>query len=227
MTGLDSPASGPLVRKTVSQSVVDTLREGIISNTIRGGEPLRQDALAARLNVSRIPIREALFQLEAEGLVEFVPHKGAVATKISADEVEELFSLRAILECEALGLAIARATESDFEASELILSKFDEMLKPGADMTRWGSLNWSFHESLYAPCQRKRTMTIINGLHTHCERYLRLHIQLSSDYERAELEHHELLSLCRRREKGAAKKCLREHIYTTGKDLISAIRDLQ
>ena len=69
-------------RKTLATSVADYLREQIITNQIKGGEALRQDALSARLDVSRIPVREALLQLEAEGLVTFVPHKGAVATSI-------------------------------------------------------------------------------------------------------------------------------------------------
>ena len=80
-----------ITRKTVTSSVVDVLREKIISHEIEAGTPLRQNALADELNVSRIPVREALLQLEAEGLVEFAPHRGAVATRISVDEVNELF----------------------------------------------------------------------------------------------------------------------------------------
>ncbi|MFT4874260.1 MAG: DNA-binding GntR family transcriptional regulator [Congregibacter sp.] len=215
------------LRQTVAKGVVDVLRERIISNKIRGGEPLRQDALALSLNVSRIPIREALLQLEAEGLVTFVPHKGAVATRISIDEVSEIFSLRALIECETMGIAIGKATQEDFEVSRKILSEFDRMLVPGADMLDWGRLNWKFHESLYVPSGNKRSIAIIGGLHTHCERFLRLQIQLSSDYERAEKEHHELLDLCRRRERAKAKKVLRDHIKTTGNELIRALSQHQ
>ena len=210
----------------MARSVVDVLRERIVSNEIRGGEPLRQDALASSLNVSRIPIREALLQLEAEGLVEFVPHKGAIATRISLDEVHELFSLRALIECETMGIAIRKATSEDFEVSQNILSEFDRMLVPGADMLEWGPLNWKFHESLYTPSGHKRSLAIISGLHTHCERYLRLQIQLTSDYERAEKEHHELLDLYKRRERAKAQKLLRDHIKTTGSELIRAVRNL-
>ena len=83
---------GQVTRRTVTSAVVDILRGKIISHEIESGQPMRQDALADQLNVSRIPIREALLQLEAEGLVEFAPHKGAVATQVSAEEVDELFS---------------------------------------------------------------------------------------------------------------------------------------
>ena len=214
-------------RKTLATSVADYLREQIITNQIKGGEALRQDALSARLDVSRIPVREALLQLEAEGLVTFVPHKGAVATSISVEEVEELFALRVLLECDILSTAIAKATAEDFIKSEKILEEFDSLLKPGSDMRKWGQLNVAFHMSLYEPSKQTRTLAILNGIHMHCDRYLRLQIQLTSDYERAEKEHHELLSLCSSGQKGAARKCLRAHINTTGAELINAIKSMR
>ena len=80
-----------IIYKTRTQLVVETLREKILSGEIKAGQPLRQAALADELNVSRIPIREALLQLEGEGLVAFEPHKGATATELNADQVDELF----------------------------------------------------------------------------------------------------------------------------------------
>ena len=77
--------------KTRTQVVVEAIRSQILSGQIKAGEPLRQAALAEQLNVSRIPIREALLQLEAEGLVKFEPHKGATATEISPELIDELF----------------------------------------------------------------------------------------------------------------------------------------
>ena len=213
-------------RKTVTSSVVDVLREKIVSHEIPAGAPLRQDALAAELSVSRIPIREALLQLEAEGLVEFAPHKGAVATRISLEEVNELFGLRALLECDALARALSGMTERHLQQSQLILEQFDQLLKPGADLHAWGALNWKFHRSLYQPSGRKRTIGLIAQLHTNCDRYLRMQIQLSADYARAEAEHHELLRLCRDGDKRRARKCLREHILTTGSELVRAIKSI-
>ena len=223
--GLQTLQSIP--RKTLATSVADYLREQIITNQIKGGEALRQDALSSRLGVSRIPVREALLQLEAEGLVTFVPHKGAVATSISVEEVKELFALRVLLECDILSTAITKATAEDFTRSEKIREEFDSLLKPGSDMRRWGQLNVAFHMSLYEPSRQARTLAILSGIHTHCDRYLRLQIQLTSDYERAEEEHHELLSLYSSGKRGAARKCLRAHIKTTGAELINAIKSMR
>ena len=157
------PTSGVQIsRKTIASSVVEILREKIISHEIKGGQPLRQDALAEQLNVSRIPIREALLQLEAEGLVSFAPHKGAVATKISAREADELFDVRVLLECDVLKKSLSKITDEELDRSEAILAEFEEMLKPDADMHAWGALNWKFHKSLYLASGRKRTLGILD-----------------------------------------------------------------
>ena len=147
-----------------------------------------------------------------------------MATRISVDEVNELIGLRAILECDVLGYALTRVTDDDLEKSQLILREFDELLKPGADMHAWGALNWKFHRSIYLPSGRKRTLGLIRQLHTNCDRYLRIQIQLVADYSRAEEEHHELLRLCWARDKRGARKLLKSHILTTGRGLVRAFK---
>jgi len=78
--------------------VAESLRERILDGEFKAGFPLRQDALASEFGVSRIPIREALMQLEAEGLIKIHPHRGAIVSELSTEEVQELFALRALLE---------------------------------------------------------------------------------------------------------------------------------
>jgi DNA-binding GntR family transcriptional regulator len=215
---------GRRVQKTLTSYVAEVLREKIISHEIKSGQPLRQDALAAELNVSRIPVREALMQLEVEGLVKFEAYKGAVATEISIEEVEELFSLRALLECDVLRSALDVITDEQLDQSETLLEEFDKLLLPDADRHTWGSLNWKFHKSLYLPSGKTRTIDILSQLHTSSDRYLRLQIQLSADFSRAEQEHHDLLKFCRKRDKRASVKCVKEHILTTRDDLIRVIK---
>src|SRR4051794_15630849 len=100
----------PIQRQTIASMTVEALRERILRGDYPEGEPLRQDALADELGVSRIPVREALRQLEAEGLVTFNPHRGAVVSTLSLDEIEELFQLRADIECDLLRRAIPNMT---------------------------------------------------------------------------------------------------------------------
>ncbi len=114
------------------------------------GEPLRQDALADELGVSRIPVREALRQLEAEGLVTFSPHRGAVVSSLSLNEIDELFELRAEIECDLLRRAIPVATREAFRASDAKSSTNSATRSEPGSRSRWGPLNWHFHAALYA-----------------------------------------------------------------------------
>src|SRR4051794_17273624 len=92
------PAQKSLQHRTIASAVAGNLRERILDGDFKAGSPLRQDALASEFGVSRIPIREALMQLEAEGLVKIHPHRGAIISELSTEEVQELFALRALLE---------------------------------------------------------------------------------------------------------------------------------
>src|SRR5678810_63542 len=92
----------PIKRQTLTGMTADAIRERILRGRYPEGSPLRQDAIGAELGVSRIPVREALRQLEAEGLVTFNPHRGAIVSSLSLEEIGELFELRAEIECDLL-----------------------------------------------------------------------------------------------------------------------------
>src|SRR5215467_3279847 len=101
MNFLTTPESA-IPRQSLSSAVADRLREEIIRGTIPEGAQLRQDAIAMQYHVSRVPVREALRQLDAEGLITIVPNRGAMVPALSATHVEELFTVRALLEPEIL-----------------------------------------------------------------------------------------------------------------------------
>src|SRR5215208_5109877 len=147
--GRSSPVI-PIQRQTIASMTVVALRERILRGDYPEGEPLRQDALADELGVSRIPVREALRQLESEGLVVFNPHRGAVVSSLSLDEIAELFELRAEIECDLVRRAIPLITEQQLERATEVLDEFEAALAAG-EASRWGQLNWHFHAALYAP----------------------------------------------------------------------------
>ncbi|MGB7668607.1 MAG: GntR family transcriptional regulator, partial [Candidatus Acidiferrales bacterium] len=130
-------------RQSLASAVADKLRGMIIHGDVQEGEQLRQDAIAADFQVSRIPVREALRQLEAEGLIKIVAHRGAVVSALSADEIEELFDIRALLECAVLKVSIPNLTEADFEKAESILETYEKALWM-KEVGTWGRLNWQF-----------------------------------------------------------------------------------
>ncbi|MCL1060331.1 GntR family transcriptional regulator [Shewanella gelidimarina] len=202
----------PIVHKTRTQVVVEVLREKILSGEIAAGMPLRQSALADEMNVSRIPVREALLQLEAEGLVKFEAHKGATATILSAVQVTELFDLRALIETDLLAKAIPNMTEDDLTEAEGILDSLDVAFQDKDQIERWSGLNSQFHTCLYRAADKPHTIEVVNGLNTNCDRYVRLQLFLASGIPKAQQDHRELLDYCRKGDVDNAVALLRSHI---------------
>src|SRR5512133_2256076 len=140
----------PIRRQTRAGMTADAIRERILRGRYPEGEPLRQDAIGIELGVSRIPVREALRQLEAEGLVTFNPHRGAVVSSLSLADIEEVFALRADIECDLIRRALPRLGDGDVRRAREILDAYDRALRDG-EVAAWGALNWQFHAALYAP----------------------------------------------------------------------------
>jgi DNA-binding GntR family transcriptional regulator len=195
--------------------VVETLREKILSGEIKAGEPLRQAALAEELNVSRIPVREALLQLEAEGLVSFEPHKGATATELNADQVDELFELRAMLEGNLLAASLPLLTEAKLAQATDILSKLDKALGKENAANTWSELNSSYHNCLYSAANRPQTQDLVNTLNKNADRYIRMHLLWAGGISKAGPEHNQLLEFCKSGDIEQAVAILKQHILSS------------
>jgi DNA-binding GntR family transcriptional regulator len=220
---LETASELPIARQSLTSAVADKLRDRIIRGEIPEGSQLRQDAIATQYKVSRIPVREALRQLDAEGLITIVPNRGAVVPALSPEDIEELFSIRALLEPEVLGLSIPRLTEQDFSEAEAVLRRYVSELRREDHLSEWGRLNWQFHSILYSRADQPRFMAIIRNVNNSGERYTRLQLYLTHGIKRANEEHHEILELCRKREVAAACKLLRQHIRYAGESLKQAL----
>ncbi|MDZ7748877.1 MAG: GntR family transcriptional regulator [Halofilum sp. (in: g-proteobacteria)] len=120
----------PVSRQTMASMLVEALRERIVSFKIPEGTQLRQDSLAAEFGVSRIPVREALLQLEGEGLVAQVAHRSYTVTSLSLEEIREVFDLRAVIEVDLLHRAMPAMTAEDIEAARSVLAVFDDDAGP-------------------------------------------------------------------------------------------------
>lgn len=201
-----------IVYKTRTQLVVETLREKILSGEIQAGQPLRQAALAEELNVSRIPVREALLQLEAEGLVAFEPHKGATATELNASQVDELFELRAMLEADLLASSIPHISNEKLDEASLILTKLEKALGKENAANTWSELNSDYHNCLYSGADRPQTQDLVDTLNKNADRYIRMHLLWAGGISKAESEHNELLDLCKARNVEKAVAVLKQHI---------------
>jgi DNA-binding GntR family transcriptional regulator len=218
------PGIVPIQRQTVASMTVEALRERILRGDYPEGEPLRQDALAEELGVSRIPVREALRQLEAEGLVTFSPHRGAVVSSLSLAEIEELFELRAQIECDLLRHSIPRMGKEQLDRAIEVLDEFEDALR-AREATRWGPLNWHFHAALYAPADRNFTMGVLQKLHQHSDRYFRMQVLLVDGGGRANLEHRAIAAAVGRKDIDGATQLMRAHILVAGTSLLALLKE--
>ncbi len=216
--------STPIPRQSLSAAVVERLTEKILSGELREGEQLRQDAIAAEFQTSRIPVREALSHLAAEGLITIVPNRGAVVSALSPDEIMQLFETRAVLECYMLRCAIANMKEDDFQRAADILRHYEQSLENDSDVKSWGRWNWSFHSALYEPANRPVMLSFLKKLNINCDRYTRLHLVFTRDLHRAGQAHRELLDVCKAKDPDLAVAALWKHITDAGEYLKEFIK---
>ena len=200
--------------------VREGLRRSILAGEIGGGAQLRQDELAERFGTSRIPVREALRQLEAEGLVTIQQNKGAVVASLSVEEVLELLDIRIALESRALSLAVPEMIESDLEAAGAILDSYDGEPDP----SEWSEMNWRFHKTLYAPCHRPRLLAMIEANYGQIGRFLRVQVSKATGKDRPQTEHRRILEACRQGRKAEAVNLLEQHIANTQRMVRASLR---
>jgi DNA-binding GntR family transcriptional regulator len=211
-----------LVRRTTVDLVLEELRQHILSGRIAPGAPIRQEALADELGVSRIPVREAIRRLEAEGLVFIHAHRGAYVCGVSAGEVVETFELRLQIEPWLFGEAIKAAPRGERLAEARQALEDTEK----ADAAGWGRANWRLHESLYRPSGRDLAMTMLKQLHDRGDRYLRFQVVNLPLRQQAHAEHLALIELAESGDAAAAMRALRKHIQVAMDQVVGVVEEL-
>jgi DNA-binding GntR family transcriptional regulator len=209
----------PIARRTIAAEAAEILRQRILTGDLRSGQPIRQEQIAQELGVSRIPLREALKQLEAEGFVTIEPHKGAIVSTLSLADVEELFELRIHMETWLLRDAIPRMREADFAQLDALI---DESRMPD-NLAHWGDINWRLHEAMYRPAGKPISLRFLKRIHDNLDRYLRLQITLTQDWDRAHGDHQQLIELSRAGDAETAVAVLERHIRHTARALAEAL----
>lgn len=212
-------SSGPIPRQSLVTAVANKLRDKIILGELQEGEQLRQDTIAAELQVSRIPVREAFRELLAEGLLTITPNRGAVVSVLQPSEIEELFHMRAVLEQEVLRASIPNLSEADLAAAAAIEQRYRQILETSEELGTWGRLNSQFHAALYAGAALPQFKEVLRQINNNGDRYTRLQLFLTQGRERAVAEHQQLLELSRARRVEEACALLVRHIRHAGRSL--------
>lgn len=156
-------------RHTAQDLVLSTMREDILSGTLSPGTRLRQEKLAERFGTSRIPVREALRALEYEGLVRSSPYRGFTVTELDADDIEEVYDLRIVLESHAVRLAVPLITDDDLRVLEQM---YGEMVAAPAGDEELAARE-RFYIRLYSITGRPRLVGLISRLRQEVARSLR------------------------------------------------------
>ena len=206
--------------KTVSEQIADQLRSEILAGLIPPGTRLLQDVEAARLQVSRTPLREAFRQLQAERLVQIIPNRGAVVTELTSDEVTEIFLIRERLEPLAAARAAERASADDIRAIGGLL----EELEYARERERHRSLlelNKSFHFMVYEACGLPRLVNIISSLWGPIEAMRASYASEPVTAKHAATEHVHLFEAIRGGDREAAAEVTRQHIETMAAALLA------
>lgn len=196
------------IQPSAPDVIANVLRQAIVSGVLKGGAQLRQSEVAADFGVSVIPVREALRQLVAEGFVVLHRNKTAIVAEVSTDEIRELFDLRVALETLLLAEAVPHMSDADIAKA----ATFQTALENETDHNEWGRWNWLYHEALYKPAGRARTLSIVENINSHVDRVIRLQMSLVGGTSKPRREHGAILQACRKRDAEKAVSLLRQHI---------------
>lgn len=201
--------------------VAASVRESILRGELRSGEQLRQDKIAADYGVSKIPVREALHRLEADGLVTFYANRGAFVSELTADEAREIAIIRVAMETVALRHAIPHLTTEHFARAERIIVATDNETDP----FRWSELNWSFHANLYRPAQLPRLQRMLRTLYNNVARYFVIY-QAVNYSAKSQQEHREILDACQRGRANLACILLENHLKDAADVLVANLEKM-
>ncbi|MEJ5058345.1 MULTISPECIES: GntR family transcriptional regulator [unclassified Pseudomonas] len=200
--------NGPIPAHLARSVIEETLRSAILDGRIPCGTAVRQQDLADLFGVSRMPVREALRQLEAQALLNVVAHKGAVVAPLVQGDAVETYALRILLESEALRLSVPLLEQSDIDRA----ARYIDELETEQDYTQIGRLNRLFHMSLYNKARNHRLLKLIEDGLNEEERFLRFNLEAMGLGKLSQEDHRALLRAAEERDVEGSVKLLEHHL---------------
>ena len=203
---------------TTASALAQRLREAIDAGQWQPGDLLRQEQLAAEYGVSRIPVREALAQLQSEGLLEIAHYRGARVSRPQAREIDEVFDLRLLVECDLL----ARALKQHDQRSLRELARLQDALEDADDRLGWISGDIAFHEALYGPAERPRSLALFRQLRAPIDRFAAQALGPRSRKQGWANEHRQLIAAAAAGDAATAQAVLEQHLQATRTVVLAA-----
>jgi DNA-binding GntR family transcriptional regulator len=200
--------NGPIPAHLARSVIEETLRAAILDGRIPCGTALRQQDLADLFGVSRMPVREALRQLEAQALLNVIAHKGAVVAPLVQGDATETYELRILLESEALRRSIPLLEDADFKQA----ARYIDELETEHDYTEIGRLNRLFHMALYHKAPNQRLLKLVEDGLNEEERFLRFNLEAMGLGKLSQEDHRALLRAAEDRDVEHSVMLLENHL---------------
>lgn len=191
--------------------VFNTLREAILKGELKPGERLMELQLAAKLGVSRTPIREAIRMLEQEGLAVTMPRKGAEVAKMTLKDMEDVLEIREALDELAAQVACIRISEEQLERLQEKKTDFEHILKSG-DVKLMAEADVRFHDVIYEATGNPKLVNLLNNLREQIYRYRVEYIKDANNHPILIKEHEAIYTALKERNEQAAILAIREHV---------------
>ncbi len=208
--------------KTMVEIVFDHIRDAVIRGDLPAGTKVGQDALAAELGVSRMPLREALHRLEVRGFVTIVPHRGAFISNLSPEEIREIYKIRVVLESTSAALAATNMDDTRIGQLRAILDQAGAALTRH-DGTALAELNREFHLLGHSASGNDRMTALIADLSQHCQRYRLLHAAMGDRPSVALAEHEQILNAWERRDPEGASHWIELNLRNSEAALLESL----
>ncbi len=182
----------------------------IRSGRLAGGTHVVADRIASAIGISRMPVREAIRQLSSEGFMTIRSNRGAVVTALSAEEIGELYEMRAVLEGFAMRLVTTQIDKQGLDEADIALTRLDRARE---NVDWFITAHDQFHDVFLDYCPRPRLVAEIRRIRRATEPYLRMNLKVSSTaIQNTTAEHTELLTAIRSRDPDVAEKAMRNHV---------------
>ncbi|MDB5370926.1 MAG: transcriptional regulator [Roseomonas sp.] len=204
-------------RQSAQDLAYTHLLEEIVAGRLAAGARIKPEIVAGALGVSRMPVREALRQLDTEGFVTIRPNRGATVTELASEEVQEFYEMRSVLEGLAARLSAARATPYDIEDLDAHVAA---MRRAVSDPARWVERHEAFHERLGALSGRPRLNAEIRRLRLTLRPFLRLYAEAQREPEALGHEHEVLVDALRDGDGALAERLAIAHVLANARSLV-------
>jgi DNA-binding GntR family transcriptional regulator len=211
------------IHRTVTEQVYAQVRDSIHSGELLPSSRIDQAGIARRFGTSLVPVREALARLQADGLVEIIPHRGAFVTDLDHDELVDIYATRELLEQEAAKLAARNLTDAHLQHLSELLSQMEQATQH-EDYDALFALNRDFHFTIYAAAQRHHLQQIILQLWDQGDHHRRTYTEVSHRAQLALEEHFAIYQACRRRDPDALGYAMRHHVHQTTVGLLEFLQ---